>query len=106
VVDAVGDQFGRQQRRPLGAGMAHPEHLPDERPGHADLLGPTADDQAVPGLKFGDRALVRHGTTSRDIGKRSRHSSPFATGADTELINVLFMQAFSTESRNILSIYQ
>jgi hypothetical protein len=38
--------------------MAHPKHLPDERPGHADLLGPTADDQAVPGLKFGDRALA------------------------------------------------
>jgi hypothetical protein len=106
VVDAVGDQFGRQQRRPLGAGMADPEHLPDERPGHADLLGPTADDQAVPGLKFGDRALARHGTTSRDIGKRSRHSSPFATGADTDLINDLFMLTFSTESKNILSIYQ
>jgi hypothetical protein len=38
VVHAVGDQFGRQQRRPLDAGMAHSEHLPDERPGHADLL--------------------------------------------------------------------
>jgi hypothetical protein len=86
--------------------MAHPEHLPDERPGHADLLGPTADDQTVPGLQFGDRALAWPETTSRDIGKRSRHSSSFATGADTELINVLFMQAFSTESRNILSIYQ
>src|SRR5579859_4873663 len=31
---------------------------------------------------------------------------PSRRGADTELINVLFMQAFSTESRNILSIYQ
>jgi hypothetical protein len=49
---------------------------------------------------------VRHGTTSRDIGTRYRHSSPFAMGADTDLINDLFMQAFSTESRNILSIYQ
>jgi hypothetical protein len=86
--------------------MAHPQHLPDKRPGHADLLGPTADDQAVPGLQFGDRVLVPNGTTSRDIGKRSRHSSPFATGTDTDLINDLFMQAFSTESRNILSIYQ
>jgi hypothetical protein len=43
---------------------------------------------------------------SRDFRKRSRHSSSFATGADTELINGLLMQTFSTESRNILSIYQ
>jgi hypothetical protein len=106
VVDAVGDEFGGQQRHPLDAGMADPEHLPDERPGHADLSGPTADDQAVPGLELGDRALARPGMASRDTGQRSRHFSPFATGADTDLINDLFMQAFSTESRNILSIYQ
>jgi hypothetical protein len=86
--------------------MTHPEHLPDKRPSHADLLGPTADDQAVPGLKLGDRALTRHGTTGRDIGERSRHSSPFATGADTDLDGALSIQMFSTESRNILSIYQ
>jgi hypothetical protein len=86
--------------------MAHPEHLPDKRPGHADLLGPTADDQAVPGLQFGDRARTRPGTTSRDVGERSRHSSPFATAADTDLDGALSIQVFSTESRNILSIYQ
>ena len=66
-----------------------PEHLPDEPPGHPDLLRPTADDQAVPGLQFGDRALTWHGTASRDIRRRSRHSSSFATRTDTELINDL-----------------
>jgi len=106
VVDAVGDEFGGQQRHPLDAGMADPEHLPDERPGHADLRGPTADDQAVPGLELGDRALARPGMTSRDTGQRSRHSPSFATDADTDLVNDLLMQVFCTESGNILSIYQ
>jgi len=106
VVDAVGDEFGRQQRHPLDARMADPEHLPDERPGHADLLRPTADDQAVPGLEFGDRTLARPGMTSRDTRQRSRHSPSFATDADTDLVNDLLIQVFCTESGNILSIYQ
>jgi hypothetical protein len=106
VVDAVGDEFGGQQRHALEAGMADPEHLPDEPPGHPDLLGPTADDQAVPGLELGDRALSRPGMTGRDTGQRSRHSSSFATDTDTDLVNDLLMQVFSTESGNILSIYQ
>ena len=86
--------------------MADPEYLPDEPPGHLDLLGPTADDQAVPGLEFGDRTLARPGMTGRDTGQRSRHSSSFATDTDTDLVNDLLMRMFSTESGNILSIYQ
>src|SRR5215472_4983027 len=106
MADAVGDKLRGQQRHSLEARVAGSEHLPDEPPGHADLIGPTADDQALPRLQLGDCALTGHGMTSRDIGKRSRHSSSFPPGADTELINDLFMRMFSTESRNILSIYQ
>jgi hypothetical protein len=86
--------------------MGCSQHLPDEPPGHGDLLRPSADDQAVPGFQFGDRALARQGMARRHIRERSGHPSSFATSADTELINDLLMLVFSTESRNIPSIYQ
>jgi hypothetical protein len=88
VVDAVGDEFGRQQGDPLGAGVTVPEHLPHERPGGADLLRLSADDQAIPGVQVGDRALARRALASRDVGHRSRHSPSFELGADTDLENV------------------
>ncbi|MGH3257060.1 MAG: hypothetical protein ACRDOU_16970 [Streptosporangiaceae bacterium] len=88
MVDAVGNEFGRQQGDPLGAGVTVSEHLPHERPCGADLLRFTADDQAVPGVQVSDRALPRRTITSRDVGDRSRHSPSFELGADTDLENV------------------
>ena len=82
--------------------MTAAEYLLDEGTGSRDLLRPTVDDQAARRTKVRGRqaAHVLRGQISRDMGKRSRHSSSLTAFAGSGLY-VPYVILYSTKLSNV-----